>query len=92
MIQDIISQAMIAYHEHIEKRFEEIPVGEFLCVHDDVLNGDKLDPWKMTFVVESHIMAGMMDCDVKVRRTVFGPKTEEIQAAYALKVKVNPNG
>lgn len=92
MIQDIIAQAFRNYHDHVEVRFGEISLGEYLCVHDKTLQAPLTDDWKITFVVESHVLKEPVDCGAKVLKSVYGPKTEEIQAMYDLRAKGKPNG
>lgn len=75
MFQDIIAQAFQNYHEHVAKRMSEIPTGAILCVHDETQAVPK-DDWKITFVIESHIIETVDSCDKKSRRTVYGPKPE----------------
>lgn len=91
MIQDIVAEAFKNYHEHVENRFGEIPVGEFLCVHDKTLQAPIGDDWKFTFVIESHIMKTASDCGAKCLKSVYGPKTAELQEMYDLKAKKSPN-
>jgi hypothetical protein len=76
MIQDIITQSMLAYHEHVKDRMDKIPTGAILCVHDEVSSDPKSDDWKFTFKVESHVLAKDEVCDKKVRKQMYGPKPE----------------
>ena len=72
---DAIIKASIEYHDHVNKRLKVMSVGKTLCVHDSVETNHP-DDWKMTYVVESHIMDPSEDCDYPHRKTQFGPKGE----------------
>lgn len=71
-VAELSKQALIAYEEHITKRWEEMPIGLYLCIHD---NFQPKSDWKTSYTVESHFMETSSACYEKgVKKTQIGPK------------------
>ena len=77
--RDILKQVTSQYNDHLQKRFEEMPVGAVLCVHDRMVS-DPQDDWKVVYETTSHILIRDEDnkypvCSEKGARQ-YGPKGE----------------
>lgn len=55
----ILKQIAIHHSDHLQERFNEMPAGSMLCVHDRITSNAN-DDWKATYEVVSHILTKEM--------------------------------
>lgn len=73
---NVVKQARDAFENHVKKGLLVLPVGSYLCVHEDVKDHPSGDTFKIVFEVASHNLETEDGCEIGGRRTVFGPKGE----------------
>lgn len=76
IIAEIARKTREEFDSHFTKRWEEMSVGNFLCIHERMKGDPSGDDFKMIFEVTSHILQKNEECGLDGKRILIGPKGE----------------